>query len=89
MPPGQRSEALGIVPFADLVSRHARREARREKIGLDVMEDTYLDPDHIRPSDHDDAREIRSRYLGEEQIELVVDVIDGRIVTVWRRSPMR
>jgi hypothetical protein len=46
----------------------------------------YDDPDHIRPSDHDDQREIRSRWLGEEGVEVVIDRIDGRVVTVWRRG---
>jgi hypothetical protein len=35
---------------------------------------------------HDDAREIRTRYLTVGAIEVVVDTIDGRVVTVWRRG---
>jgi hypothetical protein len=74
------------VPFRDLVSRHARREAARENISLDAMEDTYVYPDETRPSEHDEAREIRSGYVGDGVIELVVDTIDGRVVTVWRKT---
>jgi hypothetical protein len=58
-----------------------------ERISLDEMESTYLDPDAVRPSSHDDQREIRTRWFGEEAIELVVDTLDGRVVTVWRRRP--
>jgi hypothetical protein len=77
------------VPFRDLVSRHALREAARENITLEAMEETYVHPDNTRPSEHDEAREIRSRYFGEQLIELVVDTIDGRVVTVWRKRGAR
>jgi hypothetical protein len=74
------------VPFRDLVSRHARREAARERITLEQIELTYLWPDETRPSTHDDEREIRTRYFGEGAIDVVVDRIDGRVVTVWRKG---
>ena len=73
------------MPFRDLVSRHATREAEREGITLDEMEETYLDPDDIRGSAHDAEREIRTRWFGETAIEVVVDRIDDRVVTTWRR----
>jgi len=44
------------VPFRDLVSRHAVREADREGITLDQMEAAYVDPDLTRPSAHDELR---------------------------------
>lgn len=74
------------MPFRDLVSRHALREAKREKISLDEMEDAYVYPEATRPSEHDEWREIRSRYAGMDVIEVVVDTIDGRVVTVWRKG---
>jgi len=74
------------VPFSDLLSRHARREAAREGITLEDMELTYVWPDATRPSTHDAEREIRTRYFGEGAIEVVVDRIDGRVVTVWRKG---
>lgn len=67
-----------------LLSRHARREADREGIPLDMIRLTYEDHDEMRPSVHDDLREVRTRWFGEEGIEVVVDTGDGRIVTVWR-----
>lgn len=77
------------MPFRDLVSRHAHREAARERIDLDDVETTYVWPDSTRISGHDDEREIRTRYFGEKVIEVVVDRIDGRVVTVWRKGPQR
>ena len=77
------------MPFRDLVSRHAMREAELDGISLGEMEETYLDPDLTRPSTHDELREIRTRWLGEEAIEVVVDTIDGRVVTTWRKRHTR
>ncbi len=45
---------------------------------------TYEDPDSLRPSEDDELREIRTRWFAEQGIEVVVDVYDGRVVTVWR-----
>lgn len=73
------------MAFRDLVSAHALREARREGITLQEMEETYVDPDAVRLSTHDEAREIRTRWFGEEAVEVVVDTIDGRVVTTWRK----
>jgi hypothetical protein len=70
----------------DLMSRHAFREARREKIPLEVIKATYEDPDTSRPSNDDELREVRTRWFGEQGIEVVVDVDDGRVVTVWRKG---
>ncbi len=70
----------------DLMSRHALREARRERIPLEMIKQTYEDPDSIRPSEDDELREIRTRWFAEQGIEVVVDVYDGRVVTVWRKG---
>jgi hypothetical protein len=75
------------MPFRDLVSRHAMYEAELDAITLDEMEEAYLDPDVTRPSAHDDLREIRTRWFRETAIEVVVDTIDGRVVTTWRKRP--
>ena len=69
------------------LSRHAIREARRERISLAMIAGAYDDPDAVRPSDHDDLREVRSRWFGEAGVEVVVDTDDLRVVTVWRRGP--
>ena len=68
------------------MSPHALREARRERITLEMIRLTYEDPDSIRPSEHDELREIRTRWFAEEGIEVVVDVYDGRVVTVWLKG---
>ncbi|MDP8904445.1 MAG: hypothetical protein M3N29_03880 [Chloroflexota bacterium] len=69
-----------------LLSRHATREARRERTSFEMIAATYDDPDDRRPSAHDELREIRSRWFGDEDIEVVVDTDDGRVVTVWRKG---
>ena len=74
------------MPFRDLISRHAFREARREAISVDEIEETHLSPDATRRSSHDDEREIRTRYFRERAIEIVVDTIGGRVVTTWRKD---
>jgi hypothetical protein len=71
---------------AGLMSRHAVREAVRERIPLDMIAQAYEDPDVTRPSNDDDLREIRTRWFGGEGVEVVVDAFDGRIVTTWRRG---
>jgi hypothetical protein len=71
---------------SDLMSRHAEREARREKIPFEMIKQTYEDPDTVRPSADDDLREIRTRWFAEQGIEVVVDVHDGRVVTVWHKG---
>jgi hypothetical protein len=76
------------MPFRDLVSAHALHEARREGISVDEMEAAYVDPDAVRLSAHDEEREIRTRWFGEEALEVVVDRIDGRVVTT-RKHPVR
>lgn len=73
------------MPVRELMSAHALREARREGILLDAIEEAYVYPDFVRPSHHDIEREIRSLYVGDAAIEVVVDTIDGRVVTVWRK----
>lgn len=69
-----------------LMSRHAWREARRERIPLDMIEQTYNDPDSKDPSRDDELREIRLRWFGEQGVVDVVDIDDGRVVTVFRRG---
>jgi len=51
-----------------------------------MIANVYGDPDSIRQSEHDELREIRTRWFGDEGIEVVVDTTDGRVVTVWRRG---
>jgi hypothetical protein len=46
----------------------------------------YDDPDDVHPSDHDGLREVRSRWFGDEGVQIVVDIDNGRVITVWRRG---
>lgn len=68
------------------MSGHATREARRERNPVEMIRLTYDDPDSVRRSEHDELREIRTRWFAEQGVELVVDVYDGRVVTVWRKG---
>lgn len=68
------------------MSKHASREARREKIPIEMVAEAYDDSDDTRTSDHDELREIRTRWFGDHGVEFVVDVNDGRVVIVWRRG---
>lgn len=72
------------MPFRELVSPHARRQARRRGVTIAEIEHTYVDPDEIRGSGHDPDREIRSRWFPTGRVEIVVDTVDGRVVSVWR-----
>jgi hypothetical protein len=69
-----------------LLSRHAIRKGRRERIPVTLIALTYDDPDSRRDSTHDPDREIRSRWFAEQGICVVVDRSDGRIVTMWRQG---
>ena len=71
------------------MSHHAREEAALDRISLEDMEDAYIDPDFTRPSAHDELREIRGRWFGQTAIEVVVDTIDRRVVTVWRKPRVK
>lgn len=68
-----------------LMSAHAWREARHEGISVAMNAAAYDDPDDIRASSHDELREIRTRWFGGAGVAVVVDVEDGRVVTVWRK----
>jgi hypothetical protein len=72
--------------YPGLMSRHPWREAQREKMDIDMIAATYDDPDGRRGSNHDDLREIRTRWFGSDGIVVVVDIDDGRAVTVWRKG---
>ena len=70
----------------NLMSRHAVKEAQREKIPLEMIKLTYEDPDEVILTDDDELREIRIRWFSERGLAVVVDVYDGRIVTIWRKG---
>jgi len=69
-----------------LLTSHAIREAKRERIPVTMIARTYDDPDTRGDSSHDPDREIRTRWFGDQGVCVVVDRSDGRVVTVWRRG---
>lgn len=68
------------------LTRHARRRARQRGIPVDLIEEVYRDPDIRRPSRAGQDREIRSRRYHRQVVEIVVDLSDGSVVTVWARA---
>ena len=76
---------VGTVRGVVRLTRHARARARQRGIALDVIVAVYLDPDEIRPSPAAPDREIRSRLYDRLMVEIVVDLIDGSVVSAWLR----
>lgn len=62
---------------------HARRRAARRRIPIGLIEEVYRDPDETRPSETAPDREIRSRRYDGQVLEIVVDLADGSVVSVW------
>lgn len=68
------------------LTRHARGRARQRRIPLGLVFEVYVDPDDVRPSQTSPGREIRSRAYDDQVIEIVVDLVDGAVVSVWRKG---
>lgn len=81
----QFTEGIPERPIPDALLA-ARRDVMAVVRDLAEIEEAYVDPDATRPSAHDELREIRTRWRGETAIEVVVDTIDGRVVTTWRKQ---
>jgi uncharacterized protein YuzE len=60
------------------MSRHAWREAKRERIPVEMIQLTYDEPDSSEPSEDDELREIRTRWFSDRGSAVVVDHDDGR-----------
>ena len=56
-------------------------------MAVETIAVTYDDPDDRRASDHDDLRELRTRWFGDIGVVVVVDIYAGRVATVWRKGP--
>jgi hypothetical protein len=55
---------------------------RRRRIPEDIVRQTYDDPDG-RESTRDPEREVRWRVYDRQRAEVVVDLVDGAVVSVW------
>lgn len=64
------------------ITRHARKRMRRRHIPEPLVRDTYEDPDYREPTALRD-REIRWRVYDGQKVEIVVDLADGSVVSVW------
>lgn len=65
------------------LTRHARKRVARRRIPMELIEQVYRDPDETRPSATAPDREVRSRLYDRQRIEIVVDLGDGSVVSVW------
>jgi len=64
------------------ITRHARRRMRTRHIPEELVNQTYRDPDGREPA-HDPEREVRWRVYDRQRLKIVVDVVDGSVVSVW------
>ena len=68
------------------LTRHARQRALQRRIPIHLIRDVFTEPDDVRPSLTTPGREIRARIYDDDVIEIVIDVADERVVTVWRKK---
>jgi len=64
------------------ITRHARRRMRNRHIPEELVNRIYVDPDGREPALVPE-REIRWRVYDLQRVEIVVDLIDGSVVSVW------
>ena len=51
---------------------------------IQMIAAAYDDPDSRRRYDHDPDREVRTCWFMDHGVAVVVDLLDDRVVTVWR-----
>jgi hypothetical protein len=64
------------------ISGYARKRMHQRHVPEDLVTETYEDPDGTDPT-HDPDREVRWRMYDGQRIEIVIDLIDGSVVSVW------
>ena len=72
------------MPFR--ISGYARSRMRKRGIPLGVVRDVYDDPDgtYTSPEErHGPDREVRWRRYDGQVVAVVVDLVDGSVVTAW------
>ena len=67
------------------ITGYARRRMRRRHVPEAVVIQVYDDPDDTYPSpeSHGPDREVRWRRYDDQVVEIVVDLADGFVVSVW------
>lgn len=71
------------MPFH--ITRHARQRMRVRHVNEEIVREVCEDPDdsYASPERHGPDREVRwRRYVGRV-VEIVVDLVDDTIVSVW------
>jgi hypothetical protein len=66
------------------LTRHALIRARQRGIPIVVVEEVYEDPDYRAPSHRNPDRELRGRQYDDRLVEIVVDLVDGSVISVWK-----
>jgi len=56
---------------------------RSRHIPVATVVEVHEDPDYSHPSEHDPDREIRGRQYDRQTVEIVVDLRDGIVASVW------
>jgi hypothetical protein len=64
------------------ISGYARKRMKQRHIPEEIVRQVFSDPDGSGFLEHPD-RELRWRVYDRQRVELVVDLIDGSVVTVW------
>lgn len=67
------------------ISGYARSKMRKRHIPEPVVRQVYDDPDdtYLDAPKHGPDREVRWRQYDDQRVEVVVDLTDGSVVSVW------
>lgn len=67
------------------ISGYARHRMRQRHIPEAVVQAVFDDPDgsYLSASVHGPDRQVRWRRYDDQVVELVVDLIDGSVVSAW------
>ncbi len=67
------------------ISGYARHRMRQRHIPEAVVAEVYRDPDgsFLSASVHGPDRQVRWRRYDDQVVEIVVDLVDGSVVSAW------
>lgn len=67
------------------ISGYARNRMRRRRVPESVVAEVYDDPDgsFLSAPVHGPDRQVRWRRYDDQVVEIVVDLVDGSVVSAW------
>jgi len=67
------------------ITSYARHRMRQRHIPEPVVAEVYEDPDgsYLSAAIHGPDRQVRWRRYDDQIVEIVVDLIDGSVVSAW------